>query len=384
MQASQAGHQIPTKRMDPPLAGCNAEKAIKYVIGDGFCFKAKQNGVVYKIDKKNELILLKYEDGTIAPIDMGVNTGRVGDGYFITVKLDHDLKIGDKFKKNDVLAADTQYFNGTGNDGVLTIGTLTNVIIGSADMTYEDSSLISESLADDLSSKVTFDKAVSISHNSNISNVKGIGDHIKVGDAMMTYEEVMNDEDGDIGKLLVKLGNEFGDTIDKYSKNNVPSKYTGNIVDVRMYYNRELDEYSPSIRKLIQEYIDRTQAKAKALKSCRRDHIVRIPTVEKINTNRIAGHEFDGLLIHYFIELDTPFVPGDKLAVGVALKSIVGGTWKDDERPYVIRNGIKVYCNLLLSPFSTASRMVPDAYSQGYTNKTMISLKDSVISLASE
>ena len=383
MVVSQAGHQIPTKRMDPPLAGCNAETAIKYVIGDGFCFKAKQNGVIHKIDKKNELVLIKYDDGTIAAIDMGVTTGRVGDGYFIKVQLSHNLKVGDKFTKNDVLAADTQYFNGTGNDGVLTVGALTNIIIGSADMTYEDSSIISSSLADDLSSKVTFDKAVAISHNSNIYNVKGIGEHVKVGDPMLTYEEVM-DDDGDIGKLLTKLGAEFGDTINKHSKNAVPSKYTGNIIDVRIYYNRELDEYSPSIREFIQAYIDRTATKAKALKTCRRDHIVRIPTVEKINTTRIAGHEFDGLLIHYFIELDTPFVPGDKLAVGVALKSIVGGIWDDDERPYVIRNGEKVDCNLLLSPFSTASRMVPDAYSMGYLYKGLIALKSNIINLASK
>ena len=43
-------HQIPTVKMHAPLVGCEAEKAIKYAIGDEFCFTTKQAGVVEKID----------------------------------------------------------------------------------------------------------------------------------------------------------------------------------------------------------------------------------------------------------------------------------------------------------------------------------------------
>ena len=52
-------HQIPTVKMHAPLVGCEAEKAIKYAIGDEFCFTAKQSGVVEKIDDKNKLIIIK-------------------------------------------------------------------------------------------------------------------------------------------------------------------------------------------------------------------------------------------------------------------------------------------------------------------------------------
>ena len=56
--------------MHPPLISCNAEKAIKYAVGDEFVFKAKGDGVVKKIDEKNELIIIEYKDGTQAPIDL--------------------------------------------------------------------------------------------------------------------------------------------------------------------------------------------------------------------------------------------------------------------------------------------------------------------------
>lgn len=277
-----------------------------------------------------------------------------------------------------MIASDPNHFEGNTNDSSMLIGALANVAIACADLTYEDSTLVSEKLADDLSTKVTFDKAVSISHNSNISDMKGVGDKIISGDPLLIYEEVFETDGSDVGKMLSKLGDEFGDVIDKYSKNSVPSKYSGNIIEMRIYYNRDLEEFSPSIRKFIETYIEKNTKKSKILKDCRRDHIVRIPTVEKINTNRIAGHEFDGLMIHYFIETEAPFIPGDKLAVGVALKSIVGGVMPKNELPFVIRGDKKIDIDLMLSPFSTASRMVPDAYLQGYLNKTLIALKDEI------
>ena len=89
--------------MHPPLIGCNAEKAIKYAVGDEFVFKAKGDGVVKKIDEKNELIIIEYKDGTQAPIDLSTKNGRVSDGYFISIRLQHELKVGDKSTKSDTV-----------------------------------------------------------------------------------------------------------------------------------------------------------------------------------------------------------------------------------------------------------------------------------------
>jgi hypothetical protein len=72
------------------------------------------------------------------------------------------------------------------------------------------------------------------------------------------------------------------------------------------------------------------------------------------------------------------FVPGNKLAVGVALKSIVGSIYDEGKNP-VSESGEEI--DLCLSPFSTASRMVPDAFKQGYINKCLIKMKQNVLDI---
>ena len=375
------GHQIPTKVMHPPLIGCNAEKAIKYAIGDEFVFKAKGDGVVKKIDEKNELIIIEYKDGTQAPIDLSTKNGRVSDGYFISIRLQHELKVGDKFKENDILAMDKQYFKGMGNEASLMVGMLATVAVASTDITYEDSSIISQRLMLGMESDVTFDKKIALSPTSNISNVKVKGDKIKAGESLLIYEEVFGAEDDSVSKLLTKIGDKFQENINEYAKSTVPSKYSGEIVEMRIYYNREIEEYSESIQDLIRRYQRKNKEKVALLEKTDRTQVVHIPTVEKVNTERVAGQEFDGLLIHYFIKTTNVFVPGNKLAVGVALKSIVGSIYDEGKNP-VSESGEEI--DLCLSPFSTASRMVPDAFKQGYINKGLIKLKQNVLDIFAE
>ena len=376
--------------MHAPLIGCHAERAIKYSIGDEFVFKAKQDGKIIEIDTKNHLIFIEYADGSKAAIDTSAKNGRVADGYYITVHLELDprFKVGSKFKKDDIIANDKSYFSGNGNDAVLSMGTLTNVVVGSYDVSYEDSSIISYELMGDLGTYVTFDKKAAISYSANISDVKKMGDNIRAGESLINYEEVLGTDDDSVSRLLTKIGDRFQEAINEYASSSIPSKYSGEIVDMRIYFNRDIEEFSPSLQKLIKSYQTVNQAKAKKLNNTRRDHIVYIPTIEKVNTDRIAGQEFDGILIHYYIRSLNPFIPGNKLAVGVALKSIIGAIWNPGENPITsLENPNKAShseVGLFISPFSTASRMVPDVYLQGYTNKALIGLKNNIKNIINE
>lgn len=63
-----------------PLFGNGVEKTLPYILSDDFVFKAKNDGVVEKIDKKNELVILKYNDGNKDIIDISENLAKNSNG----------------------------------------------------------------------------------------------------------------------------------------------------------------------------------------------------------------------------------------------------------------------------------------------------------------
>jgi DNA-directed RNA polymerase beta subunit len=385
MVGSQTRHTIPTLKMDPQLVITGAEKAIKYNVGTDYVFKAYLDGVVEEIDDKNQLVIIKYKDGTKAAIDLSVKTGRVSDGYFVTIQLSHNLKVGQKFKTDDILALDPQFFTTDSsdfNESSLKLGRLTRLIIAPQDITYEDSSIISKSLADDLASKVTFEKKIALSANINLINMKNIGDTVTTSENLVVYEELIDDESGTLSKIFDKMSADVKNVIEEYNYSKVPSKYTGTIIDMRIYYNRDLSELSDSLRDMITKYQKKYLSKTNKLKEMRTDHVVFIPQIEKIESGkRVAGTEFDGVLVHYFIQTTDSFKVGDKITFDKALKSIVGAIYPDGMEP-VTAGGDKI--DACISPFSLASRMVMDVFMQGYSNKALLGLKEKIDEMLEE
>lgn len=146
MQTTQSGHQLPTVDMQRCLVTSGAQKVIPFFAGNEFAFKATEDGVIESIDAKNELVKLKYVDGTIGVIDYSIKNVRAPDGFYTGIELEGDFTVGKKFKQGDILAADKRFFHVDGNNTELKHGTLTRIAIACHDTTYEDSSVITERL----------------------------------------------------------------------------------------------------------------------------------------------------------------------------------------------------------------------------------------------
>lgn len=70
MQSVQQKHIISIKDQDPLLIGSGVEKTAPYMISDEFAFKAKKDGKIESIDTKNQVAILRYNDGTQDLIDL--------------------------------------------------------------------------------------------------------------------------------------------------------------------------------------------------------------------------------------------------------------------------------------------------------------------------
>lgn len=378
MQSTQQKHIIPVKKTDRALVGSGVEKTVPYIIGDDFIFKAKKDGIVEKIDEENNLVIIKYKDGSKDIIDLTPVMSKNSNGGFFTKNVKELIvKEGEKFGKGDILAKNGSYFLGKNQGDIsYTMGSLSKVAITSSDGTYEDSSLITSKLTDDMTSYLTMKKEMVLGPNTTVEYLANVGQKIHTGDPLIIFENSFEDES--INDLLSKLGDEFEETVNALSKNTYRSKYTGTIVDIKIYYNRPMTELSPSLQKYVKKYINKANKKKKViLENASEEALIdmNLPATEQQAEGKIKGVDVDGVMIEFYIEYEDSLGVGDKITFYGSCKTIISDIMQEGEEPYSELHEDE-NIDAVISPLSLISRMTIDVYMSLYLNKCMIELKN--------
>lgn len=294
--------------------------------------------------------------------------------FFVPIRQIPQVKPGDKFVKGDILSADEFFFKGGGNNTEMYKGTLIKVAFASTDITYEDSSAVTEALADRLTATIIMNMDYLLTKNANILKMVTVGTEVKTSDPLLVFEEMFTDDE-DVGGVLDSLDDDG--SFSELASNTMTSKYTGKIVDIRMYYNYNITEYSPSIQKVIKDYIKNNKERADRVKDAHDAQFVDLKNVEPIKSGRANGQVFDGLYIEFYVETKDKFTVGDKLTADTSLKSVVGEIIPNDVAP-TSEFHPETPVDLVFSPISIVGRMTQDIFYIMYTNKVLIELKNKV------
>lgn len=384
MQSGQHKHILAVEDGDPILVGSGVNKVLPWLISDEFAFKAKQNGVVEKIDDENKFIILLYDDGTKDAVDLhGKIIKNSGGGFYLQNILKTDYKEGERFRRGDVIAYNPLYFSADGqiNKGSninYNAGMLAKVAIASADFVFEDACAISESLSSRGASRIVMDKAVALGPNTTILKIKKPGDKVVTGEPLIEF--ISSFKDAETNAFLDRLFADIeGGEIEReeYSKEEVTSKWTGEVVDVKIYYNVPKEELSPSIQALINEYDNKINKRKKAIKGIKTDTI-NLPAQGQQNIEKAHGTYFEGILIVFFVEYYDDLSIGDKIIFSTALKGIISKRFSFEESPYSEFRGEDEIIDAIVGPISVFARMVPDVYLQMMSNKALVELKRAV------
>ena len=378
MTSTQSKHIIPTETNDLPLISSGVEKTIAYQISDTFAIKAKNDGKITKIDRRNGLLFVDYKDGSkdVFDIEPKMNKNSNG-GFYAEQRLNILLNKGDQFSKGDILAKNDGFFKEDNRGNISYVqGKLSKIAIHSGAGLYEDSSLITSSMSKKMASKITMKKPVSIGKKANVQFLVQEGQKIKTGQPLVIFEPEFGESE--VNELLAKVGDEFSQDIEELTNKMVKSKYTGRVAKINVYYNRPLEEFSPSVRKIIEDYKARYDRKTKAIekvsKSIHNKSLsLDVPTTEMINSDKIHGEEVDGLLLEIFVEYNDELSVGDKISFYTALKTVISDVIPSDKHPYSDNKDEEI--EAILSPLSIVSRMVPDVYQMMLGNKVLIELK---------
>ena len=382
----QSSHMIPVKESSPVLISNGMEEVSRFHLTSNFVINAEEDGEIIDYDDETKIMIAKYKSGKCRAIDLSPNIVKNGGGgFFLSNILQTDLKVGDKFKKNAILAYHKDFFkNDKFNNCRMTIGTLTKVAIMSTYNTYEDSTFITHSLSERCATEMCFCKSVVVGKNSNIFYMVNKGDEISVGDSLIQFDTSYEDES--INKLLANLAKEEKENILEGARNDIKSKYSGIIEDIKIYPTVDLGEMSPSLKKLVSGHYRKINKKKDFLDKYDPENsnsIVKCGMLMNEVSHKVEPNKFgvikgeqveDSVLIEFYIKHGEPLEVGSKIANFTALKNTVGEIIEKGYEPFSSFRPDEEVSTIIASN-SILNRMTPSILITALGNKTIIELK---------
>ena len=381
----QSTHIVPVKKSSPVLISNGTEDVIRFNLSSDFVINAKDDGEVVEVNEKVGFVICKYKNGETQAINLNPNIVKNGNGgFYLSNHLITNLKLGDKFKKNQLLAWHKDYF--TNDDyhggGKLNMGTITKVAIMSTYNTYNDSTVITDKLSEDMATEMVFNTPAVIGKNASVTYMVNVGDHIEAGDSLIQFDTSY--EDNELNQLLDSLSGDDKETILENSRTNKKSKYAGIIEDIKIYSTVDLEELSPSLQKIVGDYYKKINAKKRLLAgydpegSIVKCGVLLSETAKKIAPNKygvIKGQKVeDSVLIEFYVRHEEKLEVASKIAYFAGLKTTIGEIIEPGYEPWSEYRPYEEVSSMIASN-SILKRMTPSILLSCFGNKILIELK---------
>ena len=375
---------VPVQDADPVLIGNKVESIVPYLMSDEFVVDAKEDGKVIEIAEG--FCIIEYKSGKRQAINISERVQKNSSaGFWIDNTLVTDLKVGDKFKQGDIIAYNNKHFtkNREDNGASMNLGVLCKIAISSQWDVFEDSAPISKRLSEKLTTEMVDEKSITFSPYTYIDYIANIGDSIKAGEPLIVFSDAMNEE---LQRTLTSMRDDNRDSVIQSAKTTISSKYTGEIVDIRVYTTSELDQLDPSLRKVVEGYWSRIKKKNDLLTKYanpgdleyyKAGQIITevAEVIDAGNSNKVKGviMKPGDVLILFYIKYKVPASKGDKVTVSVC-KGIISHVFEEGMEPYSEYRPNEPI-DTIVAPLAVAARKVPAIFLTIFGNKLLIELK---------
>lgn len=374
-------HSMRTNKSMPLLITNGADEAMPYMSSDMFAFKAKEDGVVIKL-VNDEYMIVKYNKPIQSDdmssyqtecIDLRNEVKKNSDGgFFITLKLDTDLKENSSFKKGDIIAYDRESYsnkNGEDNNLAYNVGVLAKVAIMNTDEGFEDSTSVSSWLSDAMATDVVVEKEKELSKNTNVYNMVKVGQYIQEGEPLIIFQNSFDEKDANM--LLKNITDP--EYVSDLGRIKLKSKYTGVIQDIKIYRTCEIEDMSESLQKIVTEYEKKIKAQKAMYEKYSMPGANLLDPDYKMSATGIMKNCPDGVKIVFYIKYNDKLSVGDKTVAQSANKGVVKNIFPKGKEPFSeFRPEEKIHA--LYAARSFNARMVTSVWISGAINKCMIEL----------
>ena len=380
----QTKYMVSVEDSCPVLFGNKVETLMPYLLSNEFVVDAKQDGEVVAIDQ--DYVIVKYKDGTNYAIDISSRIRKNAQaGFFVQNDLTTNLKVGDKFKKGDILAYNKGAFtpNKYNNGASMNLGVLSKIAITSLWDIYEDSAPITRSLAERLATTMIKEEVKTFNPNTYVEKIVKIGDPIKTGEPLIIFSQ---SDDEEFANILATIREDQRETVIESTRNSITSHYTGEIADITVYTTVPIEDLDPSLAKIVTDYHKRVKKRNAVLEKYKNKDdmnyykagqlITETDEVMKPSKNgKIKGEYAEGkVVICFYVKYRDVAAKGDKICAEFALKGVTS---------HVIDEGLEPYSeyrpeeeiSTLVAPLAVAARKTPSIFLAMFTNKLIIEAK---------
>ena len=377
MGNQQTSQFVQVNNPDVPLVQTGFESVIPYIVSDRFAIKAKKDG---RVTLKNDLIHIKYSDGSEEIFSTKPTKARTKRGLYIPLEYNTLVKNGEKVKANQVLATTNSL-----KHGKLAIGK--NLVVAEMSyrgMNYEDGWVITEDLNEKYESKI-YEKVVMVIPE-NVKLEKFFiqkNKNTKPGEILLEYSVVDSnsnvldyDDDHDDNEDDLSIGKEIKNNLVRYRS------IGGKIVDYVIKLNSKRVD-----KEIIKKYNEQKAEIESKIKICEKlkSKVNRLDcrdNIDHLESLEIGGHkanktEPDGAIIEVYIEVENPIRNGSKFTLASSGgKGTVQYVIPKDKKPKAVETGLEI--DFIATPLSIISRKNPSILLLLYIGKVIYFLNKKV------
>jgi len=371
--AIQARHGIPIPNFySKPLIETGIENKVKYLVSSDFSIKnpLQEEIKIIKIDDKNKWIVV---EGKTSKQRKAISFDRKirkngGGGFFISTEYFPCVKEGDSVKPLHPIALDNGTFT---SEGTATGMKLLKCSFINLPENIEDGVLLSSKIAKEMQFNYVIKKDVIIYPNQEvIEMVSKIGDKVEVNQPLILFTS--KSDSNDTSELMNKLN--LDDSILETAKSKIKSKYNGEIVDIKVYYNSDtiFDEKIKSVANYLNNIVKEKKKLANEDDALIEEKVIKVDS-QKLGTETVK----DGILIEYYIETKMKGYTGSKITY-----QSTKGVYRVLDESEMPRTLDGEPLDIVISAFSLITRLTVNNPMTLYTNKLMVDMNKKLKELA--
>lgn len=262
----------------------------------------------------DEFIRMKFDDGEEQSYPLGRWFG-AHEGTYYPHTVVTDLKPGMKVPAGSVVAFNTDHFERDLYDPTQVNwknGILAQVALIEGEEVIEDSNAIGERFAGKSQSDVTKLKEVTLTNLQDLLEMVKVGDHVDVDSILCTFSDNLSNDMSGFSK-------EAAATLYELSAFSPQAGVRGHIDKIEVVYHGEPEDFTPSLRTLINQYDRQRRKLANALGGD-------IPTSGSVNGDyRVEGVPlaYNSMVVRFYITHRVDMAAADKMVIANQLKTTV-------------------------------------------------------------
>ena len=306
---TQHSHTIASPAYRQPHLRTGYEFVVGKRTGKMFSTAARMDGKVVSITEKG--IIVEYVNGDRDGIELGRVYGRA-EGTVYPHDIVTPLKMGEKFKKDDIIAYNTKFFEPDFIDPkniILKINRVVNTAFIESSETHEDSSAISEELSGMFQTEVSKTKSFVVKFKENVSHVRKPGEKVGPKDILLYIEDEITANTGHFSEQSLEVLKRKAATAPR-------AGLMGVVERIEVYYHGDKRDMTASLKKLA----DKSDSDlAMICKSTNKPVVTGAVTEE----HRVKGNslDIDTAEIRIYLTVKNGTGVGDKAVFGHQMKS---------------------------------------------------------------